>query len=1306
MWNRESSPTLANCTFRANVGGGGGVYNTQSTFRADNCSFFDNADSGMWNDQSNVSLRNCIFRSNAFAMFYGCGGGIWSRTTELNLMNCVFADNWADWHGGALSMYGCDANILNCTFIGNQAPQGSAIECLDGGSDVQVTNCILWDDGNEACKSDDSVVCISYSDVRGGWPGEGNIDADPCFALPGDFHLLAGSASIDAGTNTPAGGLPPTDIHGSPRCVDGDGDGSAVVDMGAQEYDPAGPIIVVSPHDFSYTKGYPPSTQTLQIRNAGGGTLSWYVVGECQWLEVWPQQGVSSGQIDEVQLRVDPNYDVVGHHNCALRVVADSALNSPVTIGISLYVPKTIHVPSEYATIQAAIDAAQDFETVMIAPGTYTGDGNRDLDFKGKRITVRSIDPTDPNIVAATIIDCNGSWQDPHRGFYFHSEEDANSVIDSLTVTNGFAPFAGGAGIYCRAGGFPVPNPGPGPTIRNCIITGNKTFGDGGGIFGSSGPIVNCTVTGNMAVWGAGLAYCSGPISNCVISGNKGSGLSGCSGPITNCIIRRNIGGGLSMCSGPIANCTVSGNKGYGLAYSWGGSATSITNSIFWDNKTDSAAQIGSLKNLSVSYCDIQGGQEGITLASDSTLIWGPGNIDDDPLVTPDGHLQIDSPCINLGDPNGDYSGQRDVDGEPRVAGGRVDIGADEYIDMDSDGLPDWWERKYFGEPNGADPNANPDGDEYTNLEEYKISSNPVWSEIYYVDCNRPDDSGDGLSWETAKRTIQAAIDQASDSDRVVVAEGVYTGKGNRDLDYGGKFITVRSKDPTDPNTVACTIIDCNGSKSEYHRGFKFVNLEGRYSVVAGLTITNGYSDHGAAALCLWSSPTIKRCNITGNIAEYTGGAIDCNGCDPMISDCNISGNSSGAAGGGICCCNNSSAAITHCSISGNSSTKYGGAIYCPNSTPTIHNCAITYNQSGWYGGAICGSWSGYSWPHISNCTITANSAQWGGGAGAFHDGELSNCIISGNTAPDCGDFYDCDVGLTNCTIVGNTFRSLRKCQAELTNCIAWDNRPFLGAHLRYYCCLQGGNTDNGCINCDPCFVVPGYWDLNGTPYDPWDDFWVDGDYHLLPGSPCVDAGDPNFPEGPDQTDIDGQPRILGGRVDIGADEYLTMIRVEMKFTPQTLNPTSHGRWLKAHFVLPEEFTIDDVDAGSPAKITEPFEPDIESEYMKVFVNQAGLVAVEAAFARAEFCAGGIDGNDVEVTVTGSLTTGQLFYGTDTISIASSYLKYLADLASYWLRGDCDKPDWCGGLDLDRNSVVNFVDFALSDGCCIEISVK
>ena len=155
-----------------------------------------------------------------------------------------------------------------------------------------------------------------------------------------------------------------------------------------------------------------------------------------------------------------------------------------------------------------------------------------------------------------------------------------------------------------------------------------------------------------------------------------------------------------------------------------------------------------------------------------------------------------------------------------------------------------------------------------------------------------------------------------------------------------------------------------------------------------------------------------------------------------------------------------------------------------------------------------------------------------------------------------------------------------------------------------------------------------------------------------------------------------------------------------MKFTPQALNPGSQGKWMKAHFVLPEEFAVEDVNVNTPA-VVQP--GGIESHYINVFINDDGLVEIEAAFGRAEFCSIITGGEPMEVTVAGSLTSGQQFYGTDTIKITTNYFEYLAVLASHWLEAGCGKPDWCGGADLDQDSLVNFSDFALFDGCCIEV---
>jgi predicted outer membrane repeat protein len=120
--------------------------------------------------------------------------------------------------------------------------------------------------------------------------------------------------------------------------------------------------------------------------------------------------------------------------------------------------------------------------------------------------------------------------------------------------------------------------------------------------------------------------------------------------------------------------------------------------------------------------------------------------------------------------------------------------------------------------------------------------------------------------------TIQAGIDTAVDGDTVLVADGLYTGPGNRDIDSGGKTILVTSE-----NGAEATIIDCGGTSVEPHRAFHFHKRERPQSIVRGLTIRGGYFpwEYGGAILCEHASPTITECIFEGNVA-YHGGAIYC----------------------------------------------------------------------------------------------------------------------------------------------------------------------------------------------------------------------------------------------------------------------------------------------------------------------------------------------------------------------------------------------------------------------------------------------
>jgi len=392
------------------------------------------------------------------------------------------------------------------------------------------------------------------------------------------------------------------------------------------------------------------------------------------------------------------------------------------------------HVPSEYKTIGAAIYACAPGDVVIVAPGTYKGTNNRDISFMGKAITVRSIKPSDPQIVATTIIDCEGSGVDPHRGFWFHSGEGPNSILAGLTIRNGWVS-SSGAGVLCES---------TGPTITNCLITGN-TASQGGGVACASPngtTIRDCRVVANKALGGVGgggvyaenIQAAGLTIERCTITdnssaGNRGGGIlcwGGARVTMRNCVIARNSageGGGISLYyvnQGTLINSTISSNSassGAGVAcysvaaalntctlsrnvatataggiYCAGGATATLDNCILWADSAVKGPEIGvvSSSTVTVKYCDVEGGESATYVDVSSILYWGAGNIEQDPLfVNPganDFHLIEGSPCIDTGDPAFvPKTGETDIDGEMRVwdgdgsGGARVDMGADEF---------------------------------------------------------------------------------------------------------------------------------------------------------------------------------------------------------------------------------------------------------------------------------------------------------------------------------------------------------------------------------------------------------------------------------------------------------------------------------------------------------------------------------------------------------------------------------------------------------------------------------------------------
>ncbi len=529
----------------------------------------------------------------------------------------------------------------------------------------------------------------------------------------------------------------------------------------------------------------------------------------------------------------------------------------------------------------------------------------------------------------------------------------------------------------------------------------------------------------------------------------------------------------------------------------------------------------------------------------------------------------------------------------------------------------------------------------------------PCQAGIIYVDTNTPDNN-DGSSWAKAYKYLQDALADANsnvDVNEIWVAQGIYTpdsnsadpnGSGDRTSTfqlingvalYGGFPSGGGEWSNRDPNAYESILSgDLNGDDGP---GQWQDNGENSYHVVTG---------SGTDTTAILDGFTITAGNATIYGFHYLGGGMFNYDSSPTVTNCIFTGNSVDDSGGGINNYNYSSPTVTNCTFSDNSAWG-GGGMYNYNSSTTVTNCTFSGNWADVWGGGIYNSNSS---PTLTNCTFSGNWADiWGGGMYNADDSDLNiaNCILWGNAAGTNG----AEIALIGPNSTVTVLYS--DAQGGLSSVYVDPN-----------CSVIWGL---GNINADPCFVEPGYWaDANDPnivvePNDP-NAIWVDGDYHLLPDSPCIDSGDNNSVpadihdlDGDGNTaeplpfDLDGNPRVINGRIDMGAYET-NYIQAAMKFTPQMLNCNSKGKYIKAHFILPEGFLPADADVNEPA-MAEPM--GAESEYIKVLGTGTGPVKLEICFDREAFCETITETGEVEITVIGSLTTGRYFYATDTIKI-------------------------------------------------------
>jgi len=664
--------------------------------------------------------------------------------------------------------------------------------------------------------------------------------------------------------------------------------------------------------------------------------------------------------------------------------------------------------------IQDALDIAGTGDLVLVTNGVYATGGSVVTGPVTNRVAItKALTVRSVNGPSVTLIQGKHDTGDGNRARCAYLASGA--ILVGFTLTNGSAMTGDLAIDHVSGGGVRCADYSA--VVSNCVLIANNA-GMGGGAFG--GTLVGCLLANNHGYYGGG-AFQS-VLNNCTVSGNTADYLFG--------------GGGAGQST--LTNCIVYGNSP--------------------SNHSDSI----------LSFC--------CTSPQPDT---GEGNFTNNPAFADEGsanfRLQTNSPCINAGKIQHAPSGV-DLDGHPRIIGGRVDVGA--------------YESAYFKIP-----------------------------EIYYVDLNSPSPTPPYTNWFTAATNIQDAIDVATNGGLVLVTNGVYA--------TGGKPV---SGSLTNRAAIDkwLTLRSVNGPADTVIQGYQLpgsTNGDGavRCVYLADGALLAGFTIAGGAT------------HIDGDATQTYGGGIWCESRLAVVSNCVVVGNSAHSAGGGVF-----GGTLTACSVIsnrvpaeswwGNGGGAYGSTL----SKSTLHG------NFAWYGGGanicdldhclISANWAwdvggGADHCTLSRCTMVENIANGGGGT---FGGTLNNCLVAKNLANWGGGTVS--GSLENCSITGNSADEIGGAYCGLlNNCIVADNTA--GSDPNYLFDGEFPGMMNYC--CSAPLPTNGIGNFTNTPG--FVDF-TNGNYHLQADSPCINAGNNAHVTG--GVDLDGNARLSGGTVDVGGYEF------------------------------------------------------------------------------------------------------------------------------------------------------------------------
>ena len=1093
-----SNAVVRDCVFERNVGiGAGAAVSAGSDVSFTGCRFTGNRSSGTAGAVASSEIEWWDPGSEDYI----------SGTGSLSMTNCLLSGNRAGARASD-AWFSMPATLVNCTLAGGSCPTGKSIEIFGGAT---LLNCIVTGGIARSGGSFTVSACCCPDDLSS--YGTGNIRTAPVLTAAG--MLTAGSPCIDAGSPQ---GAPSADIDGTARPH-----GNAP-DIGCQEFaDTDG-------------DGIPDAVEGANGLSANGDAdsdgitdLAEYLQGTDPHAADTDGDGLSDGQ--ELSLVYDPLAPT-------RFIYVDAADGDDNNSGLT--------AAAAVRTLGAAIAKSTSLHhenIVMVAPGTYSGAGNRDLDFRGCDIKLVS-----QSGAAATVVDLESAG----RLLSLSSGETTASRLQGLTIRNGHSTTRGMAVSLrnaslsmqdcvvedCLAGHRATGVSGgdiyeywtdsymtaavyaENGTVRisGCRFAGNASMGDYTNardmeetgscgalilVMASGSVVEDCVFERNLGVEGGAAIVAGAEVSfvGCRFIGNRSVGIAGAVGGVAHVWYDDDeeeyqySAGGVRM-----VNCLLRGNRAESSASDLDtefGVAAALVNCTLHDGYSPDGVSCAFRGNTSLLNCIVTGD---VAVAENTSFSashcchpadWsarGAGNIRTDPLLTAAGMLRAGSPCISAGASAG--VPETDIDGTARPAASNPAIGCQEFADTDGDGIPDAVEGV-----SGLAADGDADNDGVANLEEYLRGTDPrladtdgdgrpdgqeladgysplVFTRFAYV-ATDGDDANDGLDILRPKRTFADAVAKCCPIrlETVIVTAPGVYSPHGAALDFEGKDIRVESS-----GGPQCTTIDLKRSAL----GFVSLRRGETYAcAVRGFTFTGVVEDHPAFLLD-HARLTVRDCRFTG--LKYTSTVLARNSFGEHVP-----GTVADVSHGG---CRLAGVSVTGCSLA-----PYGILVKSVSSSLSLDSSLFEANETG--GGPLL--LLSESECAAVNTAFLRNNRKGEGHVALLRSGASLDLL-------NCTEAFNMDAAPV--ALSGNG-------ALTAVNTILEGGASGLSASLSNCCTTPVlANAGTACIGMPPMLSPSGC---------------------LLPGSPCIDAGDA---QAAPPLDRFGNARPAGDGVDIGCEEF------------------------------------------------------------------------------------------------------------------------------------------------------------------------